>query len=154
VSATENDGDIRLRLANAVPGLVAYVDRDQRVTYLSDRFQDWFGTPSQQVQGRPLREVLGEAAYEQVSAQAELALAGCAVSFEAVLPRPGGPPRPVRASFTADVGPDGAVRAAAAAAGAGKPARGGDGVGGGGHLPLRQPRGGGHVRIPARGAGR
>jgi PAS domain S-box-containing protein len=114
VTPTENDGDVRLRLPNAVPGLLAYVDPEQRLAYASERFEDWFGAPAAAAVGRPLREALGEPAYEQVAPQVELALSGCAVSFEATLPRAHGHGRPVRASFAPDFGPDGAVRGFAA----------------------------------------
>jgi PAS domain S-box-containing protein len=109
-SAVEDDGDVRLRIPGGVPALLAYVDPQQRLVYAGDLLQDWFGLAPAEAAGRHLRQVVGEAAYERIGPQAEAALTGCPVTFEAALPQMRGEARQVRASFTPDLGPEGGVR--------------------------------------------
>ena len=52
-----------LALADTLPVLTAYVDREERYRFLNKPLADWFERPRGEILGRTLREVLGEAAY-------------------------------------------------------------------------------------------
>ncbi|MGO4570885.1 PAS domain-containing sensor histidine kinase [Microvirga sp. 2TAF3] len=73
----------RLRdITDNLPGLVGYVDRDQRYRFNNKAYQHWFGHPSDELYGLHIREAVGEKAYETVRTSVEAALAGERVSFE------------------------------------------------------------------------
>jgi PAS domain S-box-containing protein len=83
-SLTLDEGDTRLRLlADALPVLIAYVDKDLRYQFNNAAYADWFGRSPDELQGMRVREVLGEAAYATVRPHLEAALAGQPVCYEA-----------------------------------------------------------------------
>ena len=85
--AAMRESDDRLRLvANSVPALIAYVDREQRFRFSNRTYEDWYGISHERMQGRSLREVYGDAAYEtRLRAQVERVLAGERIEFEYAL---------------------------------------------------------------------
>jgi PAS domain S-box-containing protein len=52
-----------LALADLLPVMIAYVDRDQHYRFLNKSLADWFEKPRAEILGRHLRDVLGEDAY-------------------------------------------------------------------------------------------
>jgi PAS domain S-box-containing protein len=68
-------------VTDAVPLLISYVDRDQRYGFVNHAYENWFGRPRDQINGRLVAEVLGPA-YGEVRSRLEEALAGARVSFE------------------------------------------------------------------------
>jgi diguanylate cyclase (GGDEF)-like protein/PAS domain S-box-containing protein len=77
------ESEARLRLvANSVPALISYVDRDQRYRFSNRTYDDWFGIAHERMQGRTVAEVFGEEAYERMRGNFERVLAGEPVEFE------------------------------------------------------------------------
>lgn len=68
-------------IANRLPVLISYVDTDERYRFANAMHERWFGATG--VVGKPVREVLGESAYEQVRPNVQGALAGEEMRFEA-----------------------------------------------------------------------
>jgi PAS domain S-box-containing protein len=97
-------------VADAVPALISYIDADLRYRLNNRAYETWFGHPRGELQGRPMREVLGEQAWVAIRPHAEAALAGQVVSYEAEVPYREGGTRWISATYTPDVGQDGAVR--------------------------------------------
>jgi PAS domain S-box-containing protein len=89
---------------------VGYVGPDERYRYNNTAYAEWFGRPAQDIAGRHVREVLGEAVYERIAPYVRSALAGHRVSFDSALVYGDGIPRYIRATYIPDVGPDGQVR--------------------------------------------
>src|SRR5687767_13118847 len=52
-----------LALADTLPVLTAYVDKEQRYRFLNKSLADWFERPRSEILGKTLKEVLGEEAY-------------------------------------------------------------------------------------------
>lgn len=101
----------RLRLVlDAVPAALVYVDADERYVFANRFYETQYLRPRTQIQGRTLREVLGEEVYARVRPHVRAALAGRTVSFDAEAERQGASPIQIRATFTPDLGPDGEVR--------------------------------------------
>jgi|GEM_PF-184752 len=73
-------------LANALPLLVAFVDRQQRYQFNNQTYETWFAKPPEFFLGRTVREVLGEAAHREILPYIEQVLAGTPVSFTQELP--------------------------------------------------------------------
>ena len=95
------DGLLRL-IADAVPVLISYVDRDFRYRLANAAYGRWFGLAPDRVVGRHVRDVLGEAAWGSVRPYMERALAGEEVVYERELPYRVGGSRVVRATYTPD----------------------------------------------------
>jgi PAS domain S-box-containing protein len=104
------DSAARLSLiADSMPALISYVDSEQRYRFVNRGYQHWFGHTREEIEGRTLREVLGEAASEAIREQVAAALAGDSVIFESMVPYREGGPRYVEARYTPHRGPTGEV---------------------------------------------
>src|SRR5205809_1690508 len=68
--------------ANSVGTLVAYVDRDEIVQFVTRGFAEWFGTSREEIVGRRLAELYGPDAYAQFAPSVKRALAGEEVHYE------------------------------------------------------------------------
>ncbi|MBL8474253.1 MAG: response regulator [Rhodocyclaceae bacterium] len=72
----------QLRLiTDNVPVLIAYVDAGMRYQFNNRTYEQWFGISVRALHGRPMREVLDAAQWEQMRPHVEAALAGTPVSF-------------------------------------------------------------------------
>ncbi len=105
------DAESRIRaIVDAVPALISYVDRDCRYVFVNRAYEVWFGHSAEEIAGRHVRDVLGEAAWEVVRAHVETVLAGKPVRFEALVPYKDGGARWVDVSYAPDHDTSGAVR--------------------------------------------
>jgi len=81
--AARHDSEERLRLiANSVPALISYIDREQRYRFSNRTYDDWLGIGHQEMLGRTVAEVFGEQAYARMQPHIERVLAGEEVQFE------------------------------------------------------------------------
>lgn len=104
------DREHRLRLVmHAMPVLIAYVDTDLIYRLSNGRFGDWFGISEEEVVGRSIREVIGDAAFLQIEPYTRRALNGERVSFETTLPYQHGPVRDVHVMYMPHHAPNGEV---------------------------------------------
>lgn len=77
------ESDARLRLlAESLPALVGYVDREERFRFCNNAYQEWFGMPAGQLTGRTVREVWGEERYRVIAPNNARALAGEKLAFD------------------------------------------------------------------------
>jgi PAS domain S-box-containing protein len=95
---------------DAVPALIAYVDRDQRYGFANQAYEAWFGRPRAEIRGQTLREFLGEERHAKIRPYVERALDGEAVTFESTAIHRDGTHRFVRAVYVPDTAVDGTVR--------------------------------------------
>ena len=100
--------ELRL-LTDALPALISYVDAGQRYRFVNRAYSEWFGHSREEIQGRHMREVLGEAAYAKLRPSIESALAGRKVSFEGTVPYPNGEMRHIHADYIPRTAPGGSV---------------------------------------------
>ena len=109
-SARESEQRMRL-VADGLPALIAYIDKDRRYRFVSQTYERWFGIKREQMLGRRHDEMApNKDAYDQqVRSQVDSALAGKVVTFQARLPYPDGVTRDVEAIYCPDVGSDGQV---------------------------------------------
>ena len=82
--------DRRMRaIADALPVMISYVDRDQRFRFANRAFEQWFGRPAGEIVGRSLAELMPPAVYAERVAYIARTLAGERVSYDAPFPRDG-----------------------------------------------------------------
>jgi PAS domain S-box-containing protein len=105
----QREAELRL-IADAVPALVSYVDGEERYRFVNKAYEDWFGRGRDAVQGRTVREVVGDEAYQVAVDHVAKALAGEHVVYQAVLPYRDGGARHVDAQYIPHLGPDGRTR--------------------------------------------
>jgi PAS domain S-box-containing protein len=96
-------------IADALPVLISYVDQQCRYGYANSAYESWFGRPASAIVGRHLREVLGEAAYQDVRLHVERALRGETVHFRTWVHYQYGSQRFIDACYTPQRAPDGSV---------------------------------------------
>ncbi|HKX92551.1 MAG TPA: PAS domain S-box protein [Sphingomicrobium sp.] len=65
-----------LTLADLLPVMTAFIDKEQRYRFMNRALGDWFERPRHELIGKTMREVVGEANYEARRALLEAALAG------------------------------------------------------------------------------
>ena len=72
----------RLRLiANNLPALVSYIDRDFRYRFTNVQYQRWFSLPAEALAGKTVAEVFGADIFANVRARIQAALDGEDVAF-------------------------------------------------------------------------
>ncbi len=104
-----SEGQLRL-IIDAIPGLVAYVNRDKTCRNVNRRYAEWFGTSIEEASGKPMAEVMGGAAFAVLEPHLEEAMSGRGVSFEAELLHAQLGRRWVRIESVPDIGTGGDVR--------------------------------------------
>jgi len=105
------ESESRLRLiTDSLPALISYVDADLIYRFSNKAYEDWFGKPTNEIIGRHIREVLGEAIYQRTLPRLNAALSGKMQSHEYELPLPSGDVRNVSAAYVPDFEADGRVR--------------------------------------------
>lgn len=107
---TARDSEERLLLvANNIPALISYVDREQRYRFSNQTYTDWFGIAHEEMAGRTVAEVFGDEAYGRMRENIERVLAGEEVEFEFATAE-GGRRRTLQISCVPQLGRDGAVQ--------------------------------------------
>ena len=94
----------RLRaVTDAMPGLISYIDTEYRYQYVNHSYTQWFGLDSENIIQKPLWEVLGQAAFENLKPHIDAALGGKSEIFESEIAYRLGGTRYIRASYTPDI---------------------------------------------------
>jgi PAS domain S-box-containing protein len=107
IRAQENE--LRL-LMDHVPALISYMSPDFYYRRVNRGYEQWFGLKAQEMEGRHVRDVLGEAAWQAVRSRLERAMAGETVTYEERMPYRVGGPRWIAATLVPERDPAGAVR--------------------------------------------
>lgn len=69
-------------ITDTVPALIAYVDLEQRFRFHNRAYEEYFGLSHDQINGKTLLEVMGEAFYAVVRSRVEEVLTGYPVVYE------------------------------------------------------------------------
>ena len=107
--AALRESEERMRLvANNVPALISYVDREQRYRFSNRTYDAWFGIAHERMAGRTVAEVFGEEAYGRMRRDIERCTAGESVEFE-FSTTSGGKARTLRVACVPHLGAEGEV---------------------------------------------
>jgi PAS domain S-box-containing protein len=96
-------------LLDAVPVLLAFLDRDLRYVFANRTYEFWLGVPPNTLLGRAVRDVVPPSMYAKLEPRLRTALAGDSLSFEVEMPTPDGQRRSVSATYVPKHGATGAV---------------------------------------------
>ena len=69
-------------ITDAMPMMIGYSDRDECFVYVNRAYERFYGAPREQIVGRTVRDVLGEARYQRRRSYLTRALAGQSMRFE------------------------------------------------------------------------
>ncbi len=98
---------IQLRLiTDATPGLISYVDAEQRYRFVNAAYESWFGRTRDQIIGNRIRDLLGAETYQQIEPYIQVALAGQQVTFQQVYPRHDGARRTAMVTYVPQIEED------------------------------------------------
>lgn len=89
-------------VAGAVPALLCYVDEDCRYVWANEAYRAWFHLSPEAIQGKHVRDVLGETGWRLVRGHIDRVFAGEEVTFSHHFRYPSGP-RDIRATYTPHV---------------------------------------------------
>lgn len=81
----ESDYFLRF-LIDAVPVLLAYINLDLRYGFANSAYADWFGGTRSEIIGKPVKEVIGEEAFQTILPYLKSAFSGLSVTFEQEMP--------------------------------------------------------------------
>lgn len=73
-------------LVDAMPALVAQMDRDRRYVVVNRAYTEWFGLNSNEMAGKYIWEIIGRDAYGHLKPYIDRVLAGEEVRFESLVP--------------------------------------------------------------------
>ncbi len=90
-------------LADHLPALVAFWDKDQRNMLANRAYVEWFGFTPLQLRGRHMRELLGERLYKKNLPYIQGALAGREQHFDRTLVSPTGQTRHSQADYIPEI---------------------------------------------------
>ncbi len=83
LQASENE--LRL-IMDAAPALISYVNSDHRYRRVNKSYERWFGKSGNEIQGRHVREVLGDIVWQTAKPNIDRVLSGEQVAFQHQLP--------------------------------------------------------------------
>lgn len=110
VEAQLRSSEQRLReMANALPAMVCFVDTGNRFRFVNDAYARWHGWERHQMEGRLLREVIGEQLFRDMRDSIAAALEGTPAHFRGSIAGPGGRSVPVDVSLVPQQNEDGTV---------------------------------------------
>ena len=96
-------------IAENVPALFSYLDKDGYYRFTNKRYEEWFGLSQTDIVGKNYRQVLGEATYETIEDHVNRVLSGERVRYEEALPYKHGGTRYVIADYIPDTDESGKV---------------------------------------------
>lgn len=108
-SIVQTEKQVRV-ITDAMPALISYIDLDYRYRFANRAYYEWFGSLPEDVVGKTMTEVLGDAAFKRLRPHVDRSLGGTLVTFEADTPYRTGGTKRVHATYTPDVDEDGTVR--------------------------------------------
>ena len=97
-------------LADALPQLLGYLDRDARYLFVNRAYETWFDRDRDQIEGLRMDALLGPAAFARIKPFIDRVLGGELVLYEGEMAHDLARFRHIEARFTPDRAADGAVR--------------------------------------------
>ena len=103
------DFSAMLAVADLMPAMVAFVDRDLRYRFVNKPYAEWHDLPRSQILGRTMREVIGEKAFVDRRPMLEATLKGERQYFAAGYDHPRRGPLALQIDYVPWIEPGGAV---------------------------------------------
>lgn len=105
----QNEQQLRT-ITDSVPMMIGYVDTDIRYRYVNKRYEEFYGLPRDMIVGRPVSDMVGGAAFDQLRRRLSRVRNGEQVKFEQTVTSPGGPSRTLVVTCVPDISPQSQFR--------------------------------------------
>ena len=105
---SDSNAELRL-LTDNVPAMILHLDRELYCRFANRRYAEFFGSDGDSLVGKPVREIIGEAAYREVERYFAQVLAGHPVSYQRVVHHRNGEPRHIEAKLVPSLSKQGRV---------------------------------------------
>ncbi|MDX5422073.1 MAG: PAS domain-containing protein [Hymenobacteraceae bacterium] len=90
-------------ITDALPVLIGYLDKEEKYCFTNKAYEKWFPMKAEELIGRPVREIVGDTAYQGVKQYIDRALAGERLDFESRMPYREDFVKYIRTSYVPDV---------------------------------------------------
>ncbi len=107
--AVQNIANQLRLIADTAPVLIAHCDRDSRYKFVNEPYARRFDLRREELIGRKIEEIVGQAAYEPLRPYIERTLAGETVEFESIVPYPHKAPHYMRCAYAPERNAEGEV---------------------------------------------
>ncbi|UBF28833.1 AAA family ATPase [Kovacikia minuta CCNUW1] len=90
----ESEAEVRHReqelrlIADALPALISYVDRNRCYQFINRTYEVWFNRSRDEILGNPVHQLLGEVVYQRIEPYIDQVFAGQTIPLEAEIPFP------------------------------------------------------------------
>jgi PAS domain S-box-containing protein len=84
--AVEQSAERLMLITDSLPVLIGYLDKEEKYQFANKAYEAWFNQVPAALLGRPVRDVVGDKAYQGVKKYIDRALAGERLSFESRMP--------------------------------------------------------------------
>lgn len=101
----KSEEQLRL-ITDHMPGLIAYVDVDERYGFVNATYEQWFRRSRATIEASTVRALIGEPFYQERQSYLQAALAGQTVTFETTMTYPDGVTRTVMTTYIPHVEAD------------------------------------------------
>lgn len=92
--------DRRTLLVDALPTLISFIDQNLRYCEINLAYTRWYNQPMEQIVGKSVADVMGNAVFEDIQHYMLSALSGERVTFEYLLTQADGTAKPVEMDYT------------------------------------------------------
>jgi PAS domain S-box-containing protein len=105
----ESEHQVQL-IADALPILISYLDKEKRYRFNNKAHGDWFRHSNDEIIGKQLAQTVGESIYEKIQSYTDQALSGTIAEFEIDFPHPEKGTRCLHVVFVPDEDEQGQVK--------------------------------------------
>ncbi|MBD2461861.1 PAS domain-containing protein [Oscillatoria sp. FACHB-1407] len=89
IALRQSQEELRL-ITNSLPACIAYIDTDRRYRFVNQTYNEWFCLSPEEILGKQIAEVIGEAAYTLAQPYIDQVFTGKTVEYEIEFPYPSG----------------------------------------------------------------
>jgi PAS domain S-box-containing protein len=100
--------ELRL-ITDIAPVMLTRCSRDRRYVFVNRAYANMLGRTPEQVAGRPIREIMGDEAYQRILPYIETVLQGRTVEYEEEITYEGVGPRFLRVAYVPEIDPQGDI---------------------------------------------
>ncbi|MCZ6669552.1 MAG: PAS domain S-box protein, partial [Acidobacteria bacterium] len=98
-----------IRMADSIPSMICYIDREKKYRFTNAAYRDWFGIDKDQILGLSIEDVLGPEQYGSIRARVEQAMSGSRVTYNKEIPDKKGNARHFQVNYLPQRGDNGKV---------------------------------------------
>jgi PAS domain S-box-containing protein len=103
LAAAEERTHVLQYILDNIPSMIGYWDHNLVNRYSNDAYLSYFGKPKKEIEGRHIREIIGEDLYLKNLPLLKAALKGEAQNFERLIPMPSGEVKETQAHYLPDI---------------------------------------------------